>query len=129
MKPIDPIRIMKGMFLFVQEGGNEVRDLYAFEPYHYGPCSFDLYRDLESLEAVGLVKREPVPGLGWSYLVPTLKGLEEARRISDNAPQQLVTAMKDRKSFVTSLSFLQLLREVYRRYPTFATRSIVSFAR
>jgi len=47
VKPLSPIQLMKGLFFIKQE--LELKDFYEFEPYLYGPCSFEVYRDLEIL--------------------------------------------------------------------------------
>lgn len=117
---------MKGMFLFGQEGIDALGDFYDFEPYHYGPCSFDVYRDLDTLETQGLIRKKKVAGQLWSYSEPTSQGIEKARELADGAPRHLIELLLRQKKLVTSLSFSGLLRTVYGRYPRFASRSIAS---
>lgn len=124
---IDPIRIMKGMFLFSQEAGSKLGNFYQFEPYHYGPCSFDIYRDLDSLEAASLIRRTQATGQLWSYAEPTASGAEQASELAKSAPTDLMALLVEQKKFVMSLPFAALLRAVYEKHPRFATRSIVSF--
>ena len=53
---IDPIRVMKGMFIFGQEAPAEWLQgipLYEFQPYNWGPFCQDIYRDLDDLRAPG----------------------------------------------------------------------------
>jgi hypothetical protein len=51
----DQIRVMKGMFLVSKEGPDDLRDLYNFEPYDYGPFDTTIYHDLDTLELEGLI--------------------------------------------------------------------------
>lgn len=46
--------LMKYAFLAQMEGELH-RRLYRFVPYHYGPCAMELYNDLKSLQADGLI--------------------------------------------------------------------------
>ena len=128
-KPLDPIRVMKGMFLFVQEGGDEAAGLYFFEPYHYGPCSFDVYGDLDELQAQGLIETEASPGATWSLYRLTPDGVERFGRLLKTAPPRLVDRLRQAKAFVLARTFLQLLRDVYRKYPEFSVNSIVTLPR
>src|SRR5258708_11196237 len=77
-KPANPIRIMKGLFLFsqaVNEGKLQRTETFQFEPLNYGPCSLDVYKELDSLMKEGLVKPEPVPGETWKRYCITDVGL------------------------------------------------------
>jgi hypothetical protein len=57
VKLLSPIQLMKGLFLIKQE--LELKDFYEFEPYLYGPCSFEVYRDLEILTKERLITQVP----------------------------------------------------------------------
>jgi len=119
---------MKGMFLFAQQAAHELGEFYDFEPYHYGPCSFQIYRDLDALEADGLIRRKQPTGQLWSYTEPTSQGVEKASELARSASTNLLNLLVNQRSLVASLSFSALLRNVYRRYPTFASRSIASLS-
>jgi len=45
--------IQKYMFLYVKEFSE--KEHYAFIPYHYGSFSYELYKDLHTLERNGLL--------------------------------------------------------------------------
>lgn len=117
LRPVEPIQIMKGMFLFVMETGDA---LYRFEPYLYGPFSSEVYRDLDRLIAEGLVRAEPAPGQTWSAYTSTQMGRNRARDLLARAPRSLVAKLENIKQHVTVASFSQLLRDIYRKYPQFA---------
>jgi len=120
---------MKGLFLLRMEAQGELNDFYEFEPYLYGPCSFEVYRDLSSLSANGQVDEFPAFPSRWNYYRLTSAGHERARKILDSLPPPLVEKITSLKQLVTGMSFLDLLRYVYERYPDYATRSIITFPR
>ncbi|MCC6003788.1 MAG: hypothetical protein LM590_05545 [Thermofilum sp.] len=57
VKLLSSIQLMKGLFLIKQE--LELKDFYDFEPYLYGPCSFEVYGDLEILTKERLITQVP----------------------------------------------------------------------
>lgn len=122
-RPLDPIRIMKGLFLVTQRLAGE--NIYTFQPYNYGPCSFEVYQDLRSLQSSGDIKSVPTTPT-WSSYQLTPQGWEHAvsRLQQMNAAQRSVVS--ECRQFVESRGFRQLLRDVYTAYPSFATRSLFS---
>jgi uncharacterized protein len=120
----DQIRIMKGMFLLSQEGPGELRKLYDFTPYHYGPFNTSVYHDLDALEADGLVRHDLVAGGSnrRRYAV-TDKGRQAVSAMVGLGRREL-EAVQSVKRHVTSLSFLDLLKDVYQRYPDYAVNSV-----
>jgi len=57
VKLLSPIQLVKGFFFIKQE--LELKDFYEFEPYLYGPCSFEVYRDLKILTKERLITQVP----------------------------------------------------------------------
>jgi uncharacterized protein YwgA len=121
---LDPVRVQKGMFLFANEAGAPPAERYEFEPYNYGPYSFDLRSDLGQLVREGLATAEPVPGYTWSRYKLTGDGMAKAKDLRDKAPRKFARKLFEIKQSVTSQSFNALLRDVYDRYPEFAANSI-----
>lgn len=124
---IDPIRIMKGLFLFRMEFKDKLKDFYDYKPYLYGPCSFEIYNDLLGLQLKGLVDDYSQPLSRWSYYRLTEKGQEQASILIKNVSSELLARLKAIKIKVTSLSFLELLREIYKEYPEYAQNSVIHF--
>ena len=62
---IQPIQIQKTMFKFAMESNAPKDEIYDFEPYNWGPCSFEIYDDLSKLRAEGFVEAVRT-GRGWS---------------------------------------------------------------
>lgn len=124
---LDPIRIMKGMFLFAKETPEQwmpAEARYEFVPYNYGPCSFQIYSDLDFFVASGLVESTEVPGQSWGLYSVTSAGAKFAEHIAqamDSRPRKYLSTIRD---FVAGLSFNDLLTAVYRRYPDYAVNSV-----
>ena len=121
---IDPIRIQKGMFLFAMESSAPPDEKYDFRPYNWGPCSFDIYDDLDTLVETGLVSRQPVPGARWHKYGQTPAGQKRSEALLRDADPMVAAQMQKIAGSVTSKSFDKLLEAVYSEYPDYATRSM-----
>ena len=126
---IDPIRIMKGLFLFKKEFKERVKDFYTFKPYLYGPCSFGIYDDLIGLHTKGLLDEISSPFSRWSYYRLSRKGQEKALGLKEDAPPDLVAKLQEVKTKVMNLSFSDLLKEVYKMFPEYAKNSVINFGK
>jgi len=124
---IDPIRIMKGLFLFKMSYGNLLADFYSFKPYFYGPCSFEIYDDLLMLKMKGLVDEYKPPLSRWSYYRLTEQGGQIAKELIKKGSMELIDDLKKIKMKVTGLTFLNLLKEVYSLYPEYSKVSLIKF--
>jgi hypothetical protein len=121
--PMDPLRIMKGIFYFTRK----FPGLYEFEPYHLGPICFNIYDDLRILVQEGMIATEDVPWQTWKTYYPTSKGVLRAAALQQTANANMVDELQARKNDVCSLNFLDLLRKVYSDYPEFASKSVFNF--
>lgn len=119
---VSPIQIMKGMFLINQE--LNISNFYKFEPYLYGPCSFEIYSDLISLLEDKLIDTVSTPFL-WKYYRITDRGSEKVSLIIKNLNEKLLRKLSEIKKFVISKTFVELLRYVYEKYPEYAKNSII----
>ena len=108
---------MKYVFLLREE--TFLRDdttFYEFLPYRFGPYSFAVHREIESLTGYGYIQ-----STGSSFCATAL-GKQEANRIdSDTARAVLAIFAKYGKTPLKSL-----LKDVYARYPWYATNSELS---
>jgi DNA-binding PadR family transcriptional regulator len=124
---IDRVRIQKAMFLFAERSKAPASEKYSFEPYHYGPFSFGIYPDLATLQREGLIQAEVA---GWtrspSYTL-TRAGVERAAAIKRGIPPPRLELLGQLRGWVTQRSFSQLLRDIYRLYPEYATKSIFRY--
>ena len=65
---LDRIRLMKTLFLVWYRHGRPPEGPFFFKPYLYGPCSFEVYRELDKLQAAGLVV-QPNPSMQGRYFL------------------------------------------------------------
>jgi uncharacterized protein YwgA len=114
---------MKGLFLLSREGPGELRNLYAFKPYDYGPFDKAVYLDIEELTGEGLTRSEGVPYSSRKVYRLTEVGEARAESIRRGMDLPALKAIDGTKRLVTGMSFNQLLRYVYERHPDMATRS------
>jgi hypothetical protein len=121
--PMDRIRVMKGLFLLSQEGPAGFRELYHFEPYRFGPFDKAVYTHLDWLQAKGLVKAERNPASGQPEYLLTPAGQARADASDASLDEQARSELARIKSFVTTRSFVTLLRQIYAKYPSYAVRS------
>jgi len=122
---MSPIQIMKSLFLFKMEMKLPDTDFYKFEPYLYGPCSFDVYLDLIELKNEGIIDTELSPW-GWKYYRLTSKGEKVANEIIENTSKEVLNELKSIKKLVMSKNFIELLKYVYAKYPEYAKNSIIN---
>lgn len=129
-KPVDPIRIMKGLFLIVMATPEEwlpQSSRYQFVPYDYGPCSFEIYGDLDKLEREGYIDSHAIPGKNWKYYKPTATGITYGADLAKRSPEQFLSYVIRVKDWVLKQSLRALLENVYRAYPEFAVNSVFQF--
>lgn len=112
--PVPATRIQKYLFL-LREESCLCRDstFYEFVPYKFGPFSFAAQREIETLTAYGYVE-----SVGSSLRITGL-GKGEVRGLDCDVEHAVsaTTSKHSRKPLRT------LLREVYARYPWYATNS------
>jgi uncharacterized protein YwgA len=124
---LDPVRLQKGMFLFERETSVPGAQKYDFRPYNYGPMSKQIYDDLDALVAGGLVEQIPVRGQSWTLYRATPAGISRGSEILEQASTLYPAAVQqlfETKASVASVSFEELLTDVYDRYPAMATKSV-----
>jgi uncharacterized protein YwgA len=120
---IEPIKLQKALFKFAKESGAPPTELYEFEPYNWGPCSFEIYEDIKDLRERGLVEAIP-SGRGWNIYRLTSAGQEREEEIRESSDPRLIKQMDDARQFVTDRNFMTLLTDVYEEYPEYAVNSL-----
>lgn len=127
---VDPIRIMKGMFIISKEARESwwrIPTRYRFVPYSYGPCSFEIYSDLEKLEKLRLLQSNQPPGQSWKYYSVTQRGKNFLEMIKEGFIPGSLEYTKKVREYVESVSFRTLLAAVYAKYPDYAVNSVFKF--
>jgi len=121
--PLDRIRMQKAAFLVSKRGTEQLRDLYTYEPYNWGPYSSSLTSDLRRLTATELLKLEGAPNSQYGRYVTTTAGEKRAQAVWETLSENEHVFLRSVRQFVTTRSFSRLLRDVYAAYPDYATRS------
>jgi uncharacterized protein YwgA len=120
---ISPIQIMKGMFLIKQE--LKLENFYEFEPYLYGPCSFEIYHDLELLTKERLISQIP-SGRRYFYYKITPLGKDKIMNTSKVIDENLAKGILEIKKLIAEKSILELLQYIYSKYPEYTKNSIIN---
>ena len=111
------------MFLLKMEAAEHVGDeFYNFVPYNYGPFDAAIYRDIDVLVLAGLV--EKLGGGRWPLYSATESGRERARKLAKTTDKEGIEYLRSVVRWVSSVSFQQLLRSIYAKYPKYAKNSL-----
>lgn len=124
--PLDRLRLMKALFLTWQDVGRSIPDYFEFQPYMYGPVSFELYSCLEDLQAAGMIVQPPSPFPRSARYYLTDTGQDVAREAQQEAPSSQFDALQRNVSFAARAGFAELLARTYEAAPDFAVNSVVS---
>ena len=122
--PMDRIHIMKSLFLIWHRSGRNLSDYFYFEPYLYGPCSFEVYSELENLSDDGLIMQPPYQNSRWVHYYLTDKGKSEAALAEKKANTTLLEIVNHVKQDISQINFNDLLKKVYQEAPDFAINSM-----
>lgn len=117
-RPLDRIVLVKYAFLLSQE--TELRNepaFYNFVPYKYGPFSFTLYHELENL------RRGRYVVLSETEVAVEANARKSAARKAAELPSQARYAVQSVLGRYDRMCRNSLLKDVYRRYPWYATSS------
>ena len=126
-KPLDRVRLMKALFLIWHRSGRKLADFYDFIPYMYGPCSFDLYRELDAAEREKFVTQAPHAGSRWARYFLTRRGEDAAANARQKMDQPSLDLLRSVAEEVASAGFHDLLWRVYAEAPDFAMQSVMDW--
>ena len=121
-RSVEPVQVQKIMFLFAKKADAPEDETYDFVPYNWGPCSFQIYDDLENLIDQEVVEPRPT-ARGWSRYGLTEHGLAVLEDLRNEANLAVLDRLDEVRSWVTSRSFRELLTEIYKDYPDYAVES------
>lgn len=118
-----PVQVQKLFFLLDREVPDQVGGPYfSFQPYDYGPFDSKVYNELDRLELLSLVDRVG-HGSYRNYLL-TPEGIRRGQTALATLPEELRRYIGDLSKWTRSLSFNQLVSEIYRRYPDMKVNSV-----
>lgn len=124
---ISPAQLQKSLFLLREEKPRAVGTaFYKFIPYNYGPFCKDIYSDVDKLIENDLVKFGRPVDEKWQGYSITDNGKKHLSLIEDQFGQENVGYLSNRVAWVRSLTFRQLLSEIYKKYPKYKTNSVFS---
>ena len=119
---LEPVQVQKLMFLFREKTGVSNEEAYEFVPYDWGPCSFEIYDDLDNLIALDKIARSQSPR-GISRYSLTDDGRKTMEKVRGDADSALVDKLLKLRSWVTSRQFRTLLLDVYKEFPQYSVAS------
>ena len=119
---VTPAQLQKVAFLLGQKFPDDVpSNYYRFRKYDYGPFCVDIYRDAEKLQLDGLVSIRVNPRGGWKEYAASQQGLAND---SDSISESMTKYIAKKVKWARAVSFQELVREIYRKYPEFKENSV-----
>jgi uncharacterized protein (DUF488 family) len=117
-RPLSPTVFVKLVFLLRQETElAKDRSFYDFVPYNFGPFSFTLYWEVGSLRQNGYVTTEE------DRIALCGRTRSLAEKEAEDLPSSIRTAVAEVLGRYGRMDQRALIRDVYTRYPWYATRS------
>jgi hypothetical protein len=124
-EPLSPVQLQKSLFLLGKVHARRVgRRFYTFQPYHYGPFDQSIYEDAEQLARDGLAVVTMAPHGRWSEYRASAEGVARSKAVRAEAPNAAVEYLERAVEWCRSLSFQQLVRAIYAKYPEFRQNSV-----
>jgi uncharacterized protein YwgA len=121
-KGLTPVQLQKSLFLF-EKGLNRLANFYHFVPYNYGPFDAQIYRDADSLSQLGLVESR-TGGRRWPQYYITAAGQGKAREAQEQLSAEVLAYVNNTVAWTQRLSFPDLVRAIYQKYPEYRANSI-----
>ena len=121
-EPLTPAQLQKVAFLLGMEFADTLpADYYSFQKYDYGPFCIDIYRDAEKLQRDGLVNISANERGGWKeYSAADTAAFANL----DAIPVRIARFIDDTVTWARNISFQELVRTIYIRYPEFKENSV-----
>lgn len=116
------LKLMKQLFVIGQL--LKPANFYEFVPYLYGPCSFDVYKDLQALLSINAIDVIDEFRDGYGTHKISEKGMHEFRPVFDSLDSATKSAIEKVKRDYNNLSTIELLAKIYKEYPDFAINSM-----
>jgi len=118
----DSVQVQKLLFLIDKKIGNQIGGPYFhFIPYNYGPFDKEIYSKIAELSTdtqVSINKNRDI-----TYKL-TAKGKENGDKLMQVLSKEIQTFIKNLNTFVTELSFSDLIAAIYKEYPEMRKNSI-----
>ena len=121
-----PVQVQKLFFLFDENIANKIGGKqFDFEPYDYGPFDKDVYAEFGALNAMGLARvLENVDSPAKRLYLLTSEGQAAGEEALTNYDEGTREYMGEVSSWVSRLSFGELVGAVYKSYPEMRVNSV-----
>jgi len=122
---LSPVQLQKALFLIGEDlpwaTGN---DFYKFVPYNYGPFDSSIYHDADELSSGGLAVVGYQAGRRYCEYAISPQGQKRAEQVMAKIKPEVAAHVKSVVKWVKNVSFEQLLRTIYDKYPQYAVNSV-----
>jgi hypothetical protein len=125
-KPLQPVHLQKILFLLSKLTNEQLKteSFYAFTPYDYGPFCANVYSDAEQLAREELIQiNSAIPSTYRTYAI-TRSGAILAESIKEQLSPAMAEYVVKLVSWISSLSFNQLVAWIYKMYPEMKVNSV-----
>jgi uncharacterized phage-associated protein len=125
-KPLSPVQLQKTLFLIgknVTAEKRHSRKFYRFLAYDYGPFDRTIYDDADELRNEGLILIHPETGSFRNYIALPA-GIQRAETLRAELDPNIREYLDGVVAWARSLSFNDLIRSIYRRYPETKVNSV-----
>ncbi len=100
------------------------QDYYSFIPYDYGPFDANIYRDAEELYMDNLIIIRQAIGQRWFEYIPTPGGLSKSNELRESVNPKALEYLEKVVTWIKKLSFREILRVIYREFPSYKVKSV-----
>lgn len=115
-------RLMKMLFLLETRFGEVIEPRHKFEPYRFGPHSWEVQEELDEMVALRLARK--VEGFRGDTFLLTPEGVKTAMELSElTDDEDAHSAIRNIKNHYSHMPLNALLHLVYEEYPGMATES------
>lgn len=120
-EPIEgSIKLMKELFLLEKEFG---MNIFGFIAYDLGPCSFQVYVDIDSLKEEGFVNESSNKGKKHKTYSLSQHGINITEKLFEDLDNDVKSKILKIKKEFNSMNTHNLIVYVYKNYPEFTARS------
>lgn len=122
---VTPVQLQKTLFLVGQKFKDTVsEDYYSFKPYDYGPFSSEIYGDIEALQKENFIVAVPSKSGRWRKYSATQVGKEKFAQLLSEISEEIVDFIDEKINHFQSISFKEILQEIYKEYPKYSEKSV-----
>jgi len=126
-EPLQPVQLQKALFLLAEnltDAQRQTDGFYDFQPYDFGPFAQAIYADADELGAEGLILIAQPHARAYREYIATVPGLKQAAMIRDQLAPAVAEYLSRVVTWARRLSFDQLVRAIYKKYPKMQVNSI-----